>query len=380
MTNEVINEINLVVLRQCREQIGLSVEEVRKKFPRIDKFESGEAKPTYKQLADMAELYLVPQWVFLKSELPEEYRLETNSAFRKLVRNSDFEPYKIRRLLTKVECFRELIIDFRNDINEPIPVFSPPSVENIDNIIEVAMIVRKWLGCSGSDKYDFDEWRTLIESKGIFVFLTSKFSAWSKVDVSMFRGMAIYKEILPIIVINDSDAYKAQAFTLFHELGHLIKKQIALDSTDFDDDSVEEVWCNDFAGNILMPYSKFQNIGPPPKDPEKAFEQVISNAEQFAISPLACLVRMRKLKLIDEEQFKEIISIFDQENSAYKESQRDSKCRGRNMAKERIRQYGVLYTSVVVDAYHAQEISLHRMCKLLELKRPQNALELAKIL
>lgn len=380
MTKEVINEINLVVLRQCREQIGLSVEEVRKKFPRIDKFESGEAKPTYKQLADIAELYVVPQWVFLKSELPDEYKLETNSAFRKLVRTSEFEPYQIKRLLSKVECFRELIIDFRNDSNEPIPTFSPPSVENVFDIVEVAKIVRKWLGCSDSDKYKFEEWRDIIESKGVFVFLTSKFSAWSKVDVSMFRGMAIYKEILPIIVINDSDAYKAQAFTLFHELGHLIKKQIALDSTDFDDDSVEEVWCNDFAGNILMPYSKFQNIGPPPKDPEKAFEQVISNAEQFAISPLACLVRMRKLKLIDEEQFKIIKSILDKKIGDYKESQRKSQNWSRNMADERIRQYGALYTSVVVDAYHAQEISLHRMCKLLELKRPQNALELAKIL
>ena len=377
MTKEVINEINLVVLRQCREQIGLSVEEVRKKFPRIDKFESGEAKPTYKQLSDMAELYVVPQWVFLKSELPDEYKLETNSAFRKLVRTSEFEPYQIRRLLTKIECFRELIIDFRNDINEPIHSFSPPSVENVVSTVDVAKIVRKWLGCSDSDKYDFDEWRAIIESKGVFVFLTSKFSTWSKVDVSLFRGMAIYKEILPIIVINDSDAYKAQVFTLFHELGHLIKKQIALDSTYFDDDSVEEVWCNDFAGNVLMPYSKFQNISPPPKDPEKAIEQVQSNAEQFAVSPLACLVRMRKLELIDEEQFKEIISIFDKKNSAYKESQGGSNY-VRNMADERIQQYGSLYTSVVVDAYYAQEISLHRMCKLLELKRPQQALELAK--
>lgn len=380
MTNEVINEINLVVLRQCREQIGLSVEEVRKKFPRIDKFESGEVKPTYKQLADMAELYVVPQWVFLKSELPEEYRLETNSAFRKLVRTSEFEPYKLRRLLTKVECFRELIIDFRNDINEPIHSFSPPSVENVVNVVEVAKIVRKWLGCSDSDKYDFDKWRAIIESKGVFVFLTSNFSAWSKVDVSLFRGMAIYKEILPIIVINDSDAYKAQAFTLFHELGHLIKKQIALDNTDFDDNSDEEVWCNDFAGNVLMPHSEFQNIGPPPKEPEEAIGQVRSNAEQFAVSPLACLVRMRKLGLIDRFQFEEIKSLLYKEYIRYKESQRDSKYGGRNMAKERIRQYGRLYTSVVVDAYHAQEISLHRMCKLLELKRPKNALELAEIL
>ena len=380
MPEEVVNKINFHILRQCREQIGYSIEEARKKFRRIDKFESGEAKPTYKQLAKMAELYVVPQWVFLKSELPEEYKFDTNSAYRTLVGSSRFEPYEIRRLLTKVECFRELIINLSKDINEPVTKFSPPLIENFENTIEVAKIVREWLGCSDSDKHSFEQWRSIIESKGIFVFLTSKFSAWSKVDVSLFRGMAIYKEILPIIIINDSDTYKAQIFTLFHEMGHLIKKQIVLDNTDFDDDSEEEVWCNDFAGNFLMPYSKFQSIDLTSRKPREAIKQVKLIAEQFSVSPLACLVRLRKLGLIEKNQFEEIKSLLYSEYIRYKESRQNSSFSGRNLAKERIRQYGYLYTSVIVDAYQSREISLHRMCKLLDLKRPQYALELVKIL
>ena len=225
MSRNVVNGINLDTLRQCREQIGMGVEDVKKKVARIDKFESGAAKPTFKQIADLSELYLVPQWVFLSAELPEEYKLDSNPAFRTLARNSQFAHYSIRRLLAKVERLRELIIDFRIDQNEPVPNFQPPRVEEVSNMAEVANIVREWLGCSESNKYDFDEWREIIESKDVFVFLTSKLSSWSKVEVDLFRGMAIYKEILPIIIINDSDTYKAQIFTLFHELGHLLKKQ-----------------------------------------------------------------------------------------------------------------------------------------------------------
>ena len=41
-----------------------------------------------------------------------------------------------------------------------------------------------------------------------------------------------------------------------------------------------------------------------------------------------------------------------------------------------MRQYGQIYTRAVVGAYQSQEISLLKMCKLLDLKRPANALAL----
>ena len=373
MENNVVDGINLDILRQCREQIGLSVEDAERKFPRIKNFETGEAKPTYKQFDDLSDMYLIPQWVFFESELPHEYNLNSNAAFRKLSLTGQSDTYHTRKLLKKVEQLRELIIEIRNDLNDPISLFSPPSVDNIDNMAEVAEVVREWLGCSEFVVHEFDEWRKKIERKGIFVFLTSKMKSWSKVDISLFRGMAIYKEVLPIIIINDSDTYKAQIFTLFHELGHLIRKLIAIDTTDFDDNSEEEVWCNDFAGNFLMPYSRFKSISPPSTIPSEAVEEIKGKASKFDVSPLACLVRMRKLSLVDEVQYTEIKNrlyndYLNENNSSFTES---------NILKETIRQYGYLYTGVIVDAYHSQEITLHRMCKLLDIKRPEIALELA---
>ena len=155
------------------------------------------------------------------------------------------------------------------------------------------------------------------------------------------------------------------------------RNKSVLDDTDFEDESKEEVWCNDFAGNFLMPYSKFQNFDPPSTKPDKAVGEIRNIAKDFAVSPLACLVRMRKLGMIDKAHFEAIKSLLDIEYSRRKESQSDSIFSGRNMEKEVIRQYGNLYISAVVDAYHSKEISLHRLCKLLDLKRPKSALEVA---
>ena len=55
-----------------------------------------------------------------------------------------------------------------------------------------------------------------------------------------------------------------------------------------------------------MPHSKIQSIGPLPKKPQEVARQVKLIAEEFAVSPLACLVRMHKLELIDKFQFEEI--------------------------------------------------------------------------
>ena len=83
MTKLRVRHINPAMLRQYREQIGLNFEEAQKKVNSLDKLENGELQPTFKQLASLSSLNHVPQWVFLKQELPEQYRYqESIPAFR----------------------------------------------------------------------------------------------------------------------------------------------------------------------------------------------------------------------------------------------------------------------------------------------------------
>ena len=66
--------------------MAFSIDDLKKNFPRIGKFESGEAKPTFGQMERLAEKYEVPQWGFVENELPDPYRLESKPALKSLFR------------------------------------------------------------------------------------------------------------------------------------------------------------------------------------------------------------------------------------------------------------------------------------------------------
>ena len=76
-------QLNLEIIRRCREQAGLSQAEVKTKIGSISFIESGKKRPTYKQLDILADLYQVPRWVFITDELPQEYQYMEKPAFRK---------------------------------------------------------------------------------------------------------------------------------------------------------------------------------------------------------------------------------------------------------------------------------------------------------
>ena len=69
-----VENINKDILRQSREQIGLSLSIVAKKVTKISDMEKGDQKPTFKQSDTLANLYKVPRWVFISDQLPEKYK------------------------------------------------------------------------------------------------------------------------------------------------------------------------------------------------------------------------------------------------------------------------------------------------------------------
>ena len=58
---------------------------------------------------------------------------------------------------------------------------------------------------------------------------------------------------------------------------------------------------------------------------------------------------------------------------------RESRPLKRNMAKEMLNQYGSIYSRVVVQAYREQEIGLHKLCKLMGIKKASDALKLESL-
>ena len=378
MANQRIENINPQILRQCREQIGLSIEQAEKKaaLSTLASIEAGERYPTIKQIERLAKRYHVPTWVFLEKELPTKYRFDSFESYRKFQNNS-ISGYEVRSVIANVERLRKLLLEFRDDTEEPVKPFSPPKVIESD-FKATAEIIREWLGCK-KISYSLIEWKRMLEDNNIFIFTTSKYPGWSKVAPDKFRGLSIYYDTLPIIVINNSDAHKAQSFTLFHELGHLLKKQSVLDEQkEIGLQKDEEKWCDMFSGAILMPQEDFLrevDTFSHEEPLEKQIKHIEKLAKKFQLSSYAFLVRMRHLNSINQSQYNELVNQLRKSYLAYKNRLKEGGI-SRDIAKEALEQYGTIYSKAVAQMYRNQEIGLHKFCKLLGIKKVSDALKL----
>lgn len=378
MTGRVEN-INTDILRQCREQMGFDLEYVAKKIGSIKAIERGEKPPTFGQLDKLASTYGVPSWVFISDDLPEEYRFnKVVSEFRKYseIDSDAINDPTVRRLTARVERFRDLIIAIRKDIDEPVVAFNPPLLNASSTPENAAIQVREWLGTEENLK--FSQWRQKLEEKGVFIFMTGKYIDWSHIDKDMFRGLAIFHPTLPIIIVNDSDAKKAQSFTLFHELGHLLQRESVIDGWN-DHKPQMERWCDQLAGDVLMPEDPFRDaVNARGLDD---LDSIKSIADCFEVSAYACLVRLRQLEMISQFDYSEFEVSLKRRYERLREEQR-IKSGGpvRNRPKEVLGQYGHIYTNAIFLAYHNRDIGLHKLCKLFDLKRASHALDLETML
>ena len=371
-----VENINVAILRQCREQMALSLEEVRGKIETIETIEAGKEYPTFDQLSILAGMYGVPRWVFISEQLPSEYNfVKSVPAFRQFTEQTGetFSDPKVRNVVAQVQQLRELVIDLCQDMDEPIQPFRPPSIEKRSNPGDVADTIRSWLNIR--DSLPFQEWKEKLEQKGIFVFMTDKYKGWAHIEKAVFRGLSMYYPVLPVIIINDSDAKKAQPFTLFHELGHLLRKENAVDSWNERNKEVEK-WCDNLAGEVLMPENEFRDAAKIERITE--LHNIERLAGKFEVSSYACLVRLRSMKRISQQQY---LGFERQREEKYKKLQRKLKESSGGPPRDRVRevlnQYGHIYARTLYQAYHNKEISLHKLGKAFNLKRASQVLELA---
>ena len=367
--------------------MGLTIEQAGKKssIRTLEKIEAGDKQPTFLQLDRLAKIYHVSPWVFLRKTLPDQYNFNnTLTSFRKFSQAcpDDFGDYKIRFITARVEQLRRLILELREDIGEPIEGFSPPRIK-INNSIEATNSIRKWLGVEKTTHHGFYGWKRLLDDKGIFIFCTSKYSDWSKAGPELFRGFCIYSDKLPVVVINDSDALSAQSFTLFHELGHLLRKESSLDVS-FPSQKQTERWCDRFASEFLMPSEIFSqkisslDMG---RQLDKDVDNINSVARGFKVSSLACAFRMREANKISWERYREIEERLRERRTELRRRQQEEKRPiTRNRAKEALKQYGTLYAKTVVQAYRDNEIGLLKLCKLFGIKKTSDAIRLESML
>ena len=263
---------------------------------RIAQFEAGESQPTFRQLTLIATKLDRPLGFFF-APVPAASDVPEAVDFRGRVHDDEL-PANLVREMRRAELHREALLDLEIGHGEELqlhPLTWGNLKESAADVRRQCGLLETFVPTESQVNQVFNFWRGMIEARGILVFQTTK------IALETFRGLSIYHHELPIILINGGDSASGRTFTLFHELAHLANRVSGLciltESID------KEALANGFAANLLMPESAFRKSLRPFDDP---YEFSVDLASMFKVSPLAAAVRLRTLKVIDDEDLAEV--------------------------------------------------------------------------
>ncbi len=153
-----------------------------------------------------------------------------------------------------------------------------------------------------SDSDALNRWINYIESLGILV------SQYNLDLDDKVRAFSVLENGQAIIVLNTSDLIPARSFSLFHELGHIIRRTEGLCDLHSSKDKDVETYCNRFAAAFLAPAKFIDSY-----IQKEGKSQILSNLEwhvskissKLKISKLAVYRRLATLGLIDNSKYME---------------------------------------------------------------------------
>ena len=217
---------NKLLLAWAREESGYELEQVASRLKvreeRVSAWEKGELQPTLKQLEKLAHFFHRPLSVFF---LPQKPQLPPLAAEYRRLPDVDpgHESPELRLALRQMLTRRENALNLMTELGEPIPEFSLRA--NLrESPADVGARMRQATGIDVATQFEWSdgweawrEWRAAVEQLGVLVF------QFPKVLLKEVRGLALLRTPMPVAAINGKEVNpEARAFTLFHELVHLM--------------------------------------------------------------------------------------------------------------------------------------------------------------
>jgi len=351
------------VLIWARERLDLSVKDASdylKIKPEVLKnWEDGNKYPTILQAKTVAKKYKIPYVFFFLPEPPKNIKLPKNQDYRTFY-NQPIKTFSIelKTLLFDIMQRREAMIQLSYDLDFDLPSFNYfYSIETTNEKI-IAEAVRTLLNIPQDFKtiteYDaLNFFRNAIENLGILFFQATD------IELSEMRGISVFEEVYPIIVVNRNDAPRARIFTLIHELVHLLTKTAGIcDNTGMSEFSSFdiEIMCNHIAANALVPENllKENNI----------YNKLIINwndellrdiGNEFAVSREVILGRLLTFKNIDFAFYKQKMEQYTKEY--YQNKQKINKDGFLSPCIDKESQLGKTYIKTVLTAYNKDIIT-----------------------
>ncbi|PJG50057.1 hypothetical protein CVM73_38405 [Bradyrhizobium forestalis] len=371
---------NRDVLQWARKRVRLSVESAAKGAgvtpDHIQRWETGADLPTVKQARKLASVYDVPFMELLSKEQPKIKELELVPDFRlHSGAEAPNEQYELLLIQAEAEQTRLNALDLYDILGIKPPVLDDSFYWPLGKNHEAAATaVREALRLpmdeqysrKGNDKAKFiSAFRNYLERAGIITMKNSGLAAFGA------RGMCLFASSLPVLVFS-KEAPTAQAFTLAHELGHVVLKESGISGpigsapSKTRERQVED-WCDGFAGAFLMPKTEIVRVlQPAPRRPERSIDdgKIAAVANAFCVSRHAALVRLVELGYVDQDFYWRVKRPqFLQQEKEFKGGGRPEYYGSRFRSSR-----GDLYTGLVLEAWSNGMITNHNAAEFMGIK------------
>lgn len=351
------------LLRWAREAAGLLQEDAAKKVQvkpeRLEGWESGELRPTIKQLRKLAQIYKRPLAVFYLPAPPK--RFQAMHDFRRVP--GDYpggESPQLRFEIRQAHYRRDIALQLL-ELLEVSPARFEIQTDLSANAEQEAVRLREVLGIdldeqrSWNGPYEaLNTWRRALETAGVLVF------QMSRVEVAEARGFSIGEHPLPVIVVNSKDSPRGRIFSILHEAAHIMLRSTGL--CDLNEpasrrsvDHRIEVFCNHVAGATLVPASALlaENlVRNHDRRGRWEDEEIRTLADCFSVSRETLL---RRLVLLDRAD----PSFYREKRLQYlaEYAQRATGLGGPSVSVKALSQVGKLFARLVLDGYHQEKIT-----------------------
>jgi Zn-dependent peptidase ImmA (M78 family) len=291
-------EVKPEMLRWARERSGLGLGVLARRFPKLADWESGEGRPTFKQLEDFAGATYTPFGYFFLPEPPVE--TVPIPDFRTMRHADVAQPSaNLLEMLYTCQQRQEWYREFAALVGEP-PVAFVGSVTTAVRPDEVARRMRVALRFDLAERRAFGTWEEALrrfiaqtDDAGVMVMCSGVVlnNTHRPLDPEEFRGFALADPLAPLVFVNGADTKSAQMFTLAHELAHLWLGQSALSDVGpaVRPNHAVERWCNQVAAELLVPLKILKTDMRPDAE---LWTEVRRLARHFKVSTLVILRRL----------------------------------------------------------------------------------------
>lgn len=268
------------------------------RFPKLSAWESGQTKPTLKQLEDFARATYTPLGRFFLPEPPEETLPLPD--FRTLRDEQLARPSpNLLDTIYLCEQRQEWYRDFARSTGE----LDLPFVGSLSTAAETddaADAMQAALGFDVESRQEYSTWegalRGLVEraeGAGVLVMVSgvTASNTHRPLDPDEFRGFALVDQVAPLVFINGADTKAAQIFTLAHELVHIWLGESALSSPNLGGVPGNDIerWCNEVAAELLVPLASIRAQLKPEDDLADTLARL---ARVYKVSTLVILRRV----------------------------------------------------------------------------------------